>query len=463
MESDNKTAEAISNGLLPEQAKVVNEYYKECTLSGLADSTCDNKLKEITLFAKSIKKPFDEVTKEDIKDYILKLREHLKENTLAVRKSQIKCFFKWLYKSDDYPDIVRWIRTGYAKSKHRLPESILTPDDVKVLIDTAKTVQHKAMVSVLYDTAVRLGEFLGMNLNEIQYDDNGAFTFVNGKTGQRIVRFIHSMHYLSNWLEHHPYKAESKRNKNKTYPLWVSHSTWKKGQRLTETGVSGILREIAENTQINKKITPHQFRHARLTDLARKGINEPSLKKIAGWVGNSTMPETYIHLSGRDGVNQLLEVEKHGYIKPEAVENPLKPVNCPRCGQENGSALNYCGLCGMPLDEKELIVNNSLNSILNDPLKILIGLKEAYSNYEALVENIYTVLNLKTVIEKHKRITRANFQEKLGITENFDGYLNSLQSQNLIEIRGNIISFPEGSKEMVENYCKFFKNFKEET
>lgn len=100
MKSDNKTAEAISNGLLPEQAKVVNEYHKECTLSGLADSTCDNKLKEITLFAKSIKKPFDEVTKEDIKDYILKLKEQVKENTLAVRKSQIKCFFKWFYKSD---------------------------------------------------------------------------------------------------------------------------------------------------------------------------------------------------------------------------------------------------------------------------------------------------------------------------------------------------------------------------
>ena len=45
----------------------------------------------------------------------------------------------------------------------------------------------------------------------------------------------------------------------------------------------------------------------------------------------------------------------------------------------------------MPLDETELIVNDNLNSILNDPLKILVGLKEAYSNYEALVENVYTV------------------------------------------------------------------------
>ena len=458
-----KRAEAISNGLLPSQKKVIDEYYKECTLSGLSDSTCHNKLKEITLFAKYVKKPFDEVTKEDIKDFILNLKGQVQENTLAVRKSQIKCFFKWFYKTDDYPEIVRWIRTGYAKSRYRLPESILTPDDVKTLIDVAKTVQHKAMISVLFDTAVRLGEFLGMNLNDIQYDDNGGFSFVNGKTGQRIVRFIHSMHYLSSWLEYHPYKNELKKNKYKTYPLWVSNSTWKKGQRLTETGVSGILDEIANKTDINKKITPHQFRHARLTDLARKGINEPSLRKIAGWVGKSTMPETYIHLSGKDGVNQLLEVEKKGYIRPESVKNPLKPIKCPRCSHENGSTLNYCGICGMPLDERELIVNDNLDIILNDPLKILAGLKLAYSNYEALVENAYTVLNLKAVMKKYKQIAIPRFQEKLGIKKNVDGYLNSLESQNLIEIRDNIVSFPDGSKEMLENYWRVFKFINGET
>ena len=117
----------------------------------------------------------------------------------------------------------------------------------------------------------------------------------------------------------------------------------------------------------------------------------------------------------------------------------------------------------MPLDERELIVNDNLDIILNDPLKILAGLKLAYSNYEALVENAYTVLNLKAVMKKYKQIAIPRFQEKLGIKKNVDGYLNSLESQNLIEIRDNIVSFPDGSKEMLENYWRVFKFINGET
>ncbi len=106
-------------------------------------------------------------------------------------------------------------------------------------------------------------------------------------------------------MEYHPHKDYVKTNKHTKYPLWVSDSTCSKGQRLSQSGISGIIHDIADRTNITKKISPHQFRHARLTDLAKKGINEPALKMIAGWVGNSSMPEVYIHLSGRDGVNQL--------------------------------------------------------------------------------------------------------------------------------------------------------------
>jgi len=115
--------------------------------------------------------------------------------------------------------IVRWLKTGFAKSKHRLPDSILTPEEIKILIDTATKIQHKAIVSVLFDTGVRLGELAGMSLNKIEYDKDGAFTIVDGKTGKRIVRFIHSMSYLSNWIEHHPHKN----NKNDNVPTFLSH------------------------------------------------------------------------------------------------------------------------------------------------------------------------------------------------------------------------------------------------
>lgn len=132
----------------------------------------------------------------------------------------------------------------------------------------------------MYDTGCRLGELAGMNLNEIVYDEHGAFTVVDGKTGKRRVRFIHSLPYLSAWIELHPKKDAVKEKTYQAIPLWVSNSCTTKGKRLTTRGINSIIKNTASKTSINKRISAHQFRHARITDLARKGLNEPQLQDI---------------------------------------------------------------------------------------------------------------------------------------------------------------------------------------
>jgi len=171
---DYSSARAIFSGLLPEQIQVLQRYDRDNVLNGLSPNTCVNKLNHMTLLSKNIQKPFDKITEEDVKKYILKLNEELQSSSLAMRKSTIKSFFKWYYKAEDYPDVVRWIKTGYTKSKHQLPENILTPSEVNILIDAAIKPQHKAMIAVLFDTGVRAGELAGMNLNDIEFDDNGG-------------------------------------------------------------------------------------------------------------------------------------------------------------------------------------------------------------------------------------------------------------------------------------------------
>ncbi|MCK4826712.1 tyrosine-type recombinase/integrase, partial [bacterium] len=356
--------------ILPEQLKILEEFDRDNHINGLTEETCKNKLKELLVFCREVKKPIDKVTKEDIKTYFSEF-SYLKPASITMKKSHVKTFFKWHEGTDEYPEIVRWIRVGFAKSNKRIPESVLTPTEVKQIIDAATRIQHKAMIAVLYDTACRLGELVGMGLNEIQYDENGAFVVIDGKTGRRIARIIHSMPYLSLWLEHHPLRND----KSKNVPLWISETNITKNQPLTKQGVHNIIRLLREEVDINKKISAHQFRHARLTDLARKGLNEPTLKVIAGWEGNSTMPQVYLHLSGEDGANKLLEAEKEGYVRPKAKDNPLKPQLCARCGFENGSTTRYCGRCGNPTNETEILIN--------DPLKIITGMSQAFHDYES--------------------------------------------------------------------------------
>ena len=60
------------------------------------------------------------------------------------------------------------------------------------------------MISILYESGCRIGEILNMRIRNVEFDANGAVLIVNGKTGQRRVRLIHSVPRLVTWLEHHP-------------------------------------------------------------------------------------------------------------------------------------------------------------------------------------------------------------------------------------------------------------------
>ena len=69
-----KSAEALLSrldSLSPNQAKVLKEYYEDNSLNNSSYQTCENKLMQLTIFAKYVNKPFDEVTKQDVKVFLI--------------------------------------------------------------------------------------------------------------------------------------------------------------------------------------------------------------------------------------------------------------------------------------------------------------------------------------------------------------------------------------------------------
>ena len=83
-------AEAGSSKILPEQEKILQDYIRDSALNGLSKATCHCKYKDLNLFARAVKKPFDKVTVEDIKNYIINISKRLNDNTLSIKKSAIK-------------------------------------------------------------------------------------------------------------------------------------------------------------------------------------------------------------------------------------------------------------------------------------------------------------------------------------------------------------------------------------
>ena len=67
-------------------------------------------------------------------------------------------------------------------SKRVLPEDILMENDVLKMIDVANTSRDRALISLLYDSGIRLGELLEMRTKDVDLKSESVHIVVNGKT-----------------------------------------------------------------------------------------------------------------------------------------------------------------------------------------------------------------------------------------------------------------------------------------
>jgi len=338
------------------------DFKNECIAQGLSIHRVVFYLVRLMVITRMINKNFRDMNKDDIRELVVKIqtKENYSENTKADYKKTVKKFFQWLegleWKCKKYPEKVEWISTSIKNNKKKLPDELLTQDEIKEMIKNAKNSRDKALISVLYESGCRIGELLEMKTNQVQFDNYGVVMMVYGKTGSRRVRLISSVPSLSRWLQDHT-------NPNNGSHLWVNRSTNNRGQRLSYTKTVKLLKEVAKLSGIEKPVNPHMFRHSRATYLANK-LTEAQMKEYFGWTQNSGMASVYVHMSGRDVDNAILKMYGKVDEKDEKEEEAFKPKVCPRCDHVNSPESDFCIKCRLPLTEKAAIESDKTEKMV---------------------------------------------------------------------------------------------------
>ena len=152
-------------------------------------------------------KQFSDMTKDDLIDWVASLNDlsHASMNNYMVI---VKSFFKWLHDTEDYPECVKWIKLQNGRRKRKLPSDMITPEEVKAMINHTDNARDKALIAVLYESACRVGEIANMNIKDVVTDQYGAVVMVDGKTGMRRLRLIDSSPYIAQWIDQHPTKDD---------------------------------------------------------------------------------------------------------------------------------------------------------------------------------------------------------------------------------------------------------------
>ena len=312
--------------------KAIKEYVNYRVAGGLGIHRAIKYMGTLRLLAEHLPCTFDNAILEDITDLVAWV--HLDKDTDSTKHGYLTILRKF-YKYKEKPELVDWYD---IKKPRPVNPTVITEYEVLLMIQVANNLRDQAIVSGLYESSTRVGEyFASLKISSVHFDSMGAHLSVDGKTGPRRVRIVFAAPYIKNWLHVHPFKEDSNEY------LWLGTGHRSHNKPLQYDAIIRVVQRLAKKAGITKHISLKTFRHSRATFLANY-LTSFQLDEFQGWVQGSNMPATYIHAAGASLDKSVLHM--YGLV-PESPKPILVPRFCPDCRTLNAPTYGFCMECGI--------------------------------------------------------------------------------------------------------------------
>jgi len=248
--------------------------YSEQTIRSYTEAVAD--------FARYFNKSPDQLGSEHIRRYQLHLlnEKKLAWTTYQVRRSALKFFYMRTLKK-------HWFEHEVAKPKVRrkLP-TVLSPEEVRILLDATVNLKHRALLAMLYDTGLRCAEAQQLKVTDI--DSQRMVVHVREGKG-KFPRQVKLSPKLLELL--------------RIYWRWRKPKDWlfpgqKPGFPMHLSGIRQICQQLRKKVGITKAVTPHVFRHSYATRLLDDGTDLRTIQLLLGHRDLETTAR-YLHVSER--------------------------------------------------------------------------------------------------------------------------------------------------------------------
>ncbi len=262
---------------------------------GLANNTVQAYSKDLARFIQFLedkKTTPEDVSVEQILEYISAIRRHLSSRSVARTISTIKTFFRFLVTEKKIKSSpARLLET--PKLSQKLPV-ILTQNETKTLlsqpdISSVTGQRDKAMLEVLYGTGLRVSELISLKISDINLEAGYLRTMGKGSKeriipiGEKAVDSIKD--YISN--------GRIKLLKGRQSPFLFLNF---RGKPLTRQGFWKIIKKYGATAGIQKEISPHKLRHSFASHLLEGGADLRSVQIMLGHADISTT-QIYTHVT----------------------------------------------------------------------------------------------------------------------------------------------------------------------
>ena len=218
----------------------------------------------------SIETPIRKITTDEIRGYLVdyqKVNNCSKVTVDNVRRN-MSSFFSWL-EEEDYILKSPMRRIHKIKTKQPVKETI-TDEMIEKLRDNCTCVRDLAMIDLLYSTGIRVGELVGLNISDIDFEERECIVFGKGDKERRVYFDAKAKLHLQEYIE-----SRTDDNPALFVTLDAPHA------RLKISGVEIRVRELGRKLNIDK-IHPHKYRRTMATRAIDKGMPIEQVQKILG-------------------------------------------------------------------------------------------------------------------------------------------------------------------------------------
>ncbi len=244
-------------------------------MSGLKAETCESYTYKIKAFLKSINKDAEEITLDDIQEFLRELRYKREYciGTVNGYRNALKYFYEVVLEKQWSDKKIPRLR-GYAP----LP-SVLSKEEVVEFIELMPNDLYKVILYTMYSSGLRVGEVVEIKVKDI---DSKRMQIYIPKSKNGSARYAILSRRCLNMLRHHVLQYKKKYGYKFLPDDYLFPSNRNESGHITKKTIKNNITKVADKYCTNKKITSHTLRHSFATHMLEAGASIFEIKELLG-------------------------------------------------------------------------------------------------------------------------------------------------------------------------------------
>ena len=233
-----------------------------------------------------------EINEDLIQEFIYEIAKEISPRSQARIISGLRSYFDYLifenYRATNPTDLIETPKIGI-----KLPDT-LSKEEIDSLISAVDLSKgdgerNRAMLETMYGCGLRVSELIDLKISDLFFDE--GFIKIVGKGNKERFIPIHFSAQKYIILYMNEIRTQLKIKKGFEDTLFLN----RRGKSLSRQMIFMILKDLAIKIDLNKKISPHTFRHSFATHLLKNGADLRAIQQMLGHESITTT-EVYVHL-----------------------------------------------------------------------------------------------------------------------------------------------------------------------